>query len=332
MQRPLDVVAIGHAIVDVLASTPDDLPGRFGREKGTMTLIDSDEADRIYGAMGPATEVSGGSAANTAAGVAGLDGTAAFIGKVRDDELGEVFTHDIRAAGVEFATSPASAGPATGRCLVMVTADAERTMSTFLGAGDHIGVDDVDEDLVSRARIAYVEGYLCGLPSTEGVLAKAADAVHRSGGRFSLSLSDPFWVELHGKELAAVLDDVDVLFGNEAEVMGICGVDNLDVAVARLAKQCAIVAVTLGAAGSRIAFDGQVADVAAYPVGQVVDTTGAGDLYAAGFLWGLTHGVDPAACARLGGLAAAEVISHLGARSQASLTGLAQKAGLLPNS
>jgi sugar/nucleoside kinase (ribokinase family) len=281
--------------------------------------------------MGPATEVSGGSAANTAAGVAALGGTAAFIGKVRDDELGEVFTHDIRAAGVEFATSPASAGPATGRCLVMVTPDAERTMSTFLGAGDHVGVDDVDEDLVSRARIAYVEGYLCGLPSTEGVLAKAAAAVHRAGGRFALSLSDPFWVELHGKEMAAVLADVDILFGNEAEVMGICGVDDLDAAVGRLAEQCAVVAVTLGAAGSRVAFDGQVAEVAAYPVGHVVDTTGAGDLYAAGFLWGLTHGVEPAACARLGGLAAAEVIGHLGARSQVPLTDLARQAGLLAN-
>jgi sugar/nucleoside kinase (ribokinase family) len=331
MQRPLDVVAIGHAIVDVLASTSDDLPGRFGREKGTMTLVDSDEADRIYAAMGPATEVSGGSAANTAAGVAGLGGAAAFIGKVRDDELGEVFTHDIRAAGVEFATAPAAGGPATGRCLVMVTPDAERTMSTFLGAGDHVGVDDIDEDLVSRARIVYVEGYLCGLPSTEGVLAKAAAVVHGRGGRFALSLSDPFWVELHGKELAAVLDDVDILFGNEAEVLGICGADDLDVAIGRLAEQCAIVSVTLGAAGSRVAFDGQVADVAAYPVGRVVDTTGAGDLYAAGFLWGLTHGLDPAACARLGGLAAAEVISHLGARSQVPLTDLARQARLLPN-
>jgi sugar/nucleoside kinase (ribokinase family) len=330
MPRPLHVVTIGHAIVDVLAPTSDDFPARFGREKGTMTLIEDDEADRIYEAMAPATEVSGGSAANTAAGVAALGGTAAFIGKVRDDQLGDVFTHDIRAAGVEFATAPATTGPATGRCLVMVTPDAERTMSTFLGAGDHVGISDIDDELLARARIVYVEGYLCGLPSTEGMPAAAAAAVHRSGGRFSLSLSDPFWVELHGKEMDDLLDEVDILFGNEAEALGICGTDDLDEAVRRLAERCAIVSVTLGAAGSRIAFDGQVVDVAAFPVGDVRDTTGAGDLYAAGFLWGLAHGVEPMTCARLGGLAAAEVISHLGARPQVPLDVLARQAGLLP--
>jgi sugar/nucleoside kinase (ribokinase family) len=329
MPRPLDVVAIGHAIVDVLASAPDDLPARFGREKGTMTLIDDDEADRIYAAMGSATEVSGGSAANTAAGVAALGGTAAFIGKVRDDQLGEVFTHDIRAAGVEFITAAASSGPATGRCLVMVTPDAERTMSTFLGAGDHVGAGDIDEDLVARARIVYVEGYLCGLPSTEGMPAKAAAAVHRAGGRFSLSLSDPFWVELHGQEMDALLDDVDILFGNEAEALGICATDDLGAAVSRLAGRCAIVSVTLGAAGSLVAFDGQVVEVPASPVGQVVDTTGAGDLYAAGFLWGQSRRLDVVTCARLGGLAAAEVIGHLGARPQVPLDALARHAGLV---
>ncbi|HEY2301141.1 MAG TPA: adenosine kinase [Acidimicrobiales bacterium] len=331
MQRPLDVVAIGHAIVDVLAETSDDLPARFGREKGTMTLIDSAEADRIYQAMDSATEVSGGSAANTAAGVAALGGTAAFIGKVRDDPLGEVFTSDIRAAGVEFTTSPARGGPATGRCLVMVTPDAERTMSTFLGAGDHVGADDVDDEVIARAGIVYVEGYLCGLPSTEGMPARAAAAAHRAGGRFALSLSDPFWVELHGKELDALLDDVDILFGNRAEALGICGTDDLAAAVDRLAERCAIVNVTLGAAGSMVAYDGRVVEVPAHPVDDVIDTTGAGDLYAAGFLWGLSQGLEAAACARLGGLAAAEIVSHLGARPQAPLADMARRAGLLPD-
>jgi sugar/nucleoside kinase (ribokinase family) len=330
MVRPIDVVTVGHAIVDVLTSTPDDFPARFGRDKGTMTLVEADEADRLYAAMGPATEVSGGSAANTAAGVAAFGGTAAFVGKVRDDQLGEVFTHDIRAAGVEFATPPAVAGPATGRCLIMVTPDAERTMSTFLGAGDHVGVDDVDPSLLARARVAYIEGYLCGLPSTDGMPAAAASAVHRAGGRFALSLSDPLWVELHGEEMAGLLDQVDVLFGNEAEAIGVSRADDLDAAVGRLADRCEVVAVTRGPAGSVIASRGRVVAVPAQPVHQIVDTTGAGDLYAAGFLFGLTHGLDPVACGHLGSLAAAEIISHLGARPQASLADLARRGGLLP--
>jgi sugar/nucleoside kinase (ribokinase family) len=330
MASPLDVVAIGHAIVDVLTTTPDDFPARFGREKGTMALVEADEADRLYEAMGPATEVSGGSAANTAAGVAAFGGSAAFIGKVRDDQLGAVFTHDIKASGVQFTTPAAPTGPATGRCLIMVTPDAERTMSTFLGAGDHVGVDDADPALLGRARVVYIEGYLCGLPSTDGMPARAAAAAHAAGGRFSLSLSDPFWVDLHGAELAGLLDDVDVLFGNEAEAIGVSGADDLDSAVGWLAARCEVVAITRGADGSVVAFDRQLAVVPARPVRRVVDTTGAGDLYAAGFLYGLTHGLDPTACARLGGLAAAEVIGHLGARPQASLAELAGRAGILP--
>jgi sugar/nucleoside kinase (ribokinase family) len=330
MARPLDVVTIGHAIVDVLTSTPDDFPARFGREKGTMTLVEADEADRLYAAMGPAVEVSGGSAANTAAGVAAFGGTAAFVGKVRDDQLGAVFTHDIRSAGVEFATPPARIGPATGRCLIMVTPDAERTMSTFLGAGGHVGEADVDAGLLSRAQVVYIEGYLCGLPSTDGMPAAAAEVAHRAGGRFALSLSDPLWVDLHGDELAALLDHVDILFGNEAEANGVSGAADLDDAIGRLSARCEVVAVTRGPAGSVIAAGGEVVAVAAQPVPQVVDTTGAGDLYAAGFLYGLARGLAPARCARLGGLAASEVISHLGARPQSSLADLARGAGLLP--
>jgi sugar/nucleoside kinase (ribokinase family) len=329
MTPPPDVVTIGHAIVDVLASTPDDLPARLGRDKGTMTLVELDQAEELYAGMGPATEVSGGCAANTAVGVTSLGGSAAFIGKVRNDQFGEVFTHDIRTAGVQFGTLPAGDGPATGRCLIMVTPDAERTMSTYLGAGDYVFPDDLDPDLLGRARLVYVEGYMCGLASTDDTLVKAAVLTHAGGGQFALSLSDPYWVELHGKELASLLDDVDIVFGNEAEAIGVTGANSLDEAVAALAGRCPVVAVTLGPAGSVVATDGELVRVAAYPPTAVIDTTGAGDLYAAGFLYGLVRGIDPEGCARLGGLAAAEVISHLGARPQVPLVDLAKKAGLL---
>jgi sugar/nucleoside kinase (ribokinase family) len=324
-----EVVTIGHAIVDVLASTPDHLPGRFGRDKGTMTLVELEQAEEIYGAMGPAAEVSGGCAANTAAGVTSLGGSAAFIGKVRNDQLGDVFTHDIRAAGVHFVTPAATDGPATGRCLIMITPDAERTMSTYLGAGDYVYPSDLDGDLLGQAQLVYVEGYMCGLASTDETLVEAARLTHAGGGRFALSLSDPFWVELHGQALAALLDKVDIVFGNEAEALGITGTQNLDEAVAALAARSPIVAVTLGAAGSIVATEGKVVKVAAYPPDAVIDTTGAGDLYASGFLYGLTRGMDPEQCARLGGLAAAEVISHVGARPQVPLVDEAKSAGLL---
>jgi sugar/nucleoside kinase (ribokinase family) len=329
MSESPDVVTIGHAIVDVLASTPEDLPGRLGRDKGTMTLVELEEAERLYEAMGPATEVSGGCAANTAAGITSLGGSAAFIGKVRDDQLGEVFTHDIRAAGVQFVTPAAGDGPATGRCLIMITPDAERTMSTYLGAGDYVYPHDLEADLLTQAQVVYVEGYLCGLPSTDETLLKAADLTHAGGGQFALSLSDPFWVELHGKELAGLLDRVDIVFGNEAEALGLTGAQDLNEAIAALSERCSLVAVTLGAAGSVVAAGDAVVKVPAYPPAAVVDTTGAGDLYAAGFLFGLTRQVDPEGCARLGGLAAAEVISHVGARPQVGLARLAAEAGLL---
>ena len=323
------MVAIGHAIVDVLVSAPDALPAQQGMEKGTMTLIDEDRAESIYAAMGSGTEVSGGSAANTAAGVACFGGGAAFVGKVKADQLGEVFTHDIRAAGVEFTTPAATDGPATGRCLIMVTPDAERTMATHLGAGDHVLREDIDEGQLARAGIVYVEGYLCGLPTTDPTIAKAARTIREAGGRFALSLSDPFWVDLHRDALVALLEHVDILFGNEAEATGLTGAGNLEAAVVELNRRCPIVAVTRGSAGSVVATGSQPVAVPAYPPHAVVDTTGAGDLYAAGFLYGLTHGQDAETCARLGGLAAAEVIGHLGARPQVSLAKLANEVGLL---
>jgi len=326
MERPFDVVTLGHAIVDVLAPSPDELPTTYGMEKGTMTLIDEDRAKELYGVLGPAVESSGGSAANTAAGIAALGGSAAFMGKVRDDQLGKVFTHDIRAAGVAFDVPPADSGPSTGLCMVMVHSDAQRTMATYLGAGGYLHPEDVDANMCIEAKIVYVEGYLCGLHETEWTVSKAAAACHLQGGQFALSLSDPYWVDLKAASLGALLDDVDILFGNEEEVTSMTGAD-LDHALAELAHRCEIVVVTRGAEGSLVTKGGQVIEVPAHPVETLVDTTGAGDLYAAGFLFGLTRDYDLGECGRLGSLAAAEVISHLGARPQASLRQLAADAG-----
>ncbi len=328
MDRPFDVITIGHAIVDVLAHSSDELPARFGMEKGTMTLVEEDQAKELYSALGPSVESSGGSAANTAAGIAALGGSLAFMGKVRDDDLGEVFTHDIRLAGVAFDVPPATSGPATGLCLVMVSPDAQRTMATSLGAGGYLHPDDIDANLLIEAKIVYVEGYMCGLRETEWTVSKAAAACHLKGGRFALSLSDPFWVELKAASLGALLNDVDILFGNEEEVTAMTGAE-LDRAMAELAHRCEIVVVTRGPLGSLVVANNTVIEVPARPVEAVVDTTGAGDLYAAGFLYGLTQDYEPADCAELGGLAAAEVIGHLGARPQASLSKLAAEAGLL---
>lgn len=328
MDRPFDVITIGHAIVDVLVPCSDDLPAAYGMEKGTMTLVDEDRAKELYAALGPAVESSGGSAANTAVGIAALGGSVAFIGKVRDDQVGEVFTHDIRASGVAFEVPPATSGPASGLCLVMVAPDAERTMATYLGAGGYLYPEDLDVDLMSEAQIVYIEGYMCGLEETELTVSQAAGASHLRGGKFALSLSDPYWVELKAAALGALLDDVDILFGNEDEVVTMTG-EPLEKAMAELSRRCELVVVTRGPRGSLVVTDGSVTDVAAHPAEVIVDTTGAGDMFAAGFLYGLTRGYDPVDCAHLGSLVAAEVIGHLGARPQTSLSRLAAGAGML---
>ncbi len=328
MDRPFDIITIGHAIVDVLAPSSDELPGAHGMEKGTMTLIDEARATELYDVLGPAIESSGGSAANTAAGIAALGGSVAFMGKVRDDKLGEVFTHDIRASGVAFDVPAATTGPGTGLCLIMVSPDAQRTMATYLGAGAFLYPDDIDANLCIDAKIVYVEGYMCGMHETEWSVSKAAAACHLKGGRFALSLSDPYWVDLKAAALGALLNDVDILFGNEEEVTAMTGAD-LDLALAELAHRCELVVVTRGAKGSLVVANNSVIEVPAHPVETVVDTTGAGDLFAAGFLYGLIRDYEPADCADLGSLAAAEVIGHLGARPQTSLSKLAAEAGLL---
>ena len=331
--EPLDVVALGSALVDVLSHTEEEALSRSGLTKGTMALVDLARAAELYAAMGPGTEVSGGSAANTVAGVTALGGTAGFIGTVADDELGEVFVHDLTASGVTLATSARPRGgegedSATGRCLVLVTPDGERTMATHLGVASTLGPDDVEEALVARAQVVYVEGYLWDLGPAKAAIRRAVEVAHGHEALVALSLSDPFCVERHRREFLSLLHgEVDVLFANEDEVRLLFDAD-FDGAVSACAETGLLCAVTRGPAGSVVVGPGGVTTVEAEPVERVVDTTGAGDLYAAGFLYGLTHGEHPERAARLGGLCAAEVISHLGARPQADLRALAEAAGL----
>ena len=324
----LDVVTVGSAIVDVLAHCGDDLVAAHGLVKGTMVLVDHDRSAALYETMPAGIEVSGGSAANTAAGVASLGGAVAFIGKVRDDALGQIFIHDLRSTGVIYRTPPGTSGPPTARCLVLVTPDAERTMGTYLGTAGEMSAADVDPALVASARITYVEGYLVGLPSAEGALEAAVKAAHAAGRKVALTLSDPAWVALQHDAFKALLPDVDILLGNETEALELTGESSLERAAAVLADNVEVVALTRGAAGA-IASDGQeTVSVDAEPVAEVEDTTGAGDLFAAGFLLGLARQRPLQDCLRLGALAAAEVISHIGARPQTSLAALAAAKGL----
>jgi sugar/nucleoside kinase (ribokinase family) len=335
MGSRVEVVAVGHAIVDVLAPSPDELVDRFGLVKGTMTLVDDTRAEEIYGALGPATEVSGGSAANTAACLASFGASVEFVGKVRADTLGEVFTHDLRASGVSFDVEPSPEGPGTGRALVLVTPDAEKTMCTNLGIGAYLSAEDVDPEVIAASSVLYLEGYLCGKPESRSAVEAAVSAARSNATLVAFSASDPSWVDAYTEELRALLDDVDILFANEEEAYRLSGAEDLDGVVAILSQRCPVVAVTLGAKGSlvaeRSAGEGQakVITVAAAPVDDVVDTTGAGDSFAAGFLYGVVNGLGSERSAGLGALAAAEVVSHLGARPIASLSERARSAGLL---
>jgi sugar/nucleoside kinase (ribokinase family) len=316
----LDVVGIGNAMVDVLARADDAFLATHGLAKGAMTLVDAAQSDALYDAMGPGVEISGGSAGNTMAGLAALGGKGAFIGKVRDDQLGGVFGHDIRAAGVRFDTPPAADGAPTARCLVIVTPDAQRTMCTYLGACVELGPDDVEEALIAAAEITYLEGYLWDPPRAKQAFRKALDIAHANGRRVALTLSDPFCVDRHRaefRELAA--EHIDILFANEAEIISLYEVDDFDAALRRVRQDCAVAALTRSERGSVIVAGEEVHVIDAHPVAEVVDATGAGDLYAAGVLYGLTHGWDLASAGRLGGLAAAEVIGHIGARAEADL-------------
>ena len=333
---PLDVVCIGNALVDVLAHTADDLLGALGLVKGSMELVDLDRSSHIYGAMRNTIEVSGGSAANTAAGIATLGGRVGFVGNVAHDELGEVFVHDISVLGVELAKSmthdaggSGHDGLATGRCLVLVTPDGERTMSTYLGAATVLAPDGLDVDLVARAEIVYVEGYLWDSEPAKKSVRRAIEVAHATNGLVALSASDPFCVERHRRDFLSMLhEDVDLLFCNADEAKLLFGSPDTGHAVESLEQTGLLAAMTRGAEGSVVVRAEGPVEIPAEPVEKVVDTTGAGDLYAAGFLYGLTHGLDPRACGILAGKCAAEVISHLGARPQVDLTSFLEDARL----
>jgi len=319
----LDVVAIGNALVDVLSHADDERVAKLGLVKGTMSLIDETRARELYEATGPGVEISGGSAANTIVGVASFGGQAQYVGKVRNDQLGEVFGHDLRSTGVRYDTPMAGAGPATGRCLILVTPDAQRTMGTFLGASSGLGPDDIDGSLIARARIVYLEGYLFDPPAAQEAFRKAAALAHAAGRKVALTLSDPFCVDRHR---AAFLDlverHVDILFANEAEICALYQIASFEAAREKARGHCEIAALTRSAKGSVLLGNGTMHVIEARPVKNVVDTTGAGDLYAAGVLYGLCRGLDLPACGRLGAFAAAEVISHVGARPMVPLVSL----------
>ncbi len=325
-----DVLGIGNAIVDVLAKTEDDFLVRQNMRKGGMQLIDEKRADAIYDAMGPAVEISGGSAANTTVGVASFGARAAFVGKVRDDQLGRVFAHDIRAAGVTFETPPASGGPSTARSYILVTPDGERTMNTFLGAAQDLHPNDIDPDTIAATEIIYLEGYLWDPPRAKEAFLKAATIAHGVGRLVALTLSDAFCVDRYRAEFLGLIRDhtVDIVFANEHELHSLYETSDFDTAVNALRADARLAVVTRSEKGCLVVTREQTDAVRATPIERIVDATGAGDLFAAGFLVGLSRGADHRAAAQLGALAAAEVIQHIGARPQASLQALAEQNGL----
>ncbi len=325
----IDVVGIGNAIVDVLAQADDAFIAAEKVTKGTMTLIDEARAQALYGRMGPGIEASGGSAANTIAGIASLGGKSAYVGKVAEDVLGKVFAHDLRAAGVQYNTPPLKGGPATARCLILVTPDAQRTMNTFLGASVEFQPGDVDRELVSAAQVTYLEGYLFDRPLAKEAFRQAAGIAHGAGRKVSLTLSDPFCVDRHRADFRDLIrGHIDILFANEAEICSLYETKDFDKAAAAVRSEAEIAVLTRSEKGAVVVTAKDRIAVPAAPVAKVVDTTGAGDLFASGFLYGLTRGKDFAHCAKLGALCAAEIISHFGARPETKLSELAAKAGL----
>ncbi len=327
-QASLDVVGIGNAIVDVIARADEAFLERQGLVKGTMALIDAERADALYRIMGPGIEASGGSAGNTMAAIASLGGKGAYIGKVRDDLLGEVYRHDMTAQGVRFDTPAAAGGPATARCLILVTPDGQRTLNTYLGACVGLGPDDIDPALIAAAQVTYLEGYLFDPPQAQEAFRKAAAAAHAAGRLVALSLSDPFCVDRHRAAFRDLVDGhIDILFANEIEICSLYETKEFAAAAAAVRGHVAIAALTRSAQGSVILGDGAEHHVAAAPVARVVDTTGAGDLYAGGFLHGLTRGLPLPICGRIGSLCAAEIISHVGARPECDLSELVAERG-----
>ena len=329
--KSFQIVGIGNAMVDVLSRAEEAFLTEAGIEKGVMQLIDMDRAVDLYGRIGPAKEISGGSAANTIAGIAHLGGRTAYVGKVKDDQLGAIFAHDLRAIGASYETTlaPKDSDAETGRCIVVVTPDGERSMSTYLGWSEHLGPDDIDPDLMADAEWIYLEGYRFDGPASHAAFAKAINACKGAGGRVSVTLSDPFCVERHRDAFRVMIrEDVDLLFCNRAELMSMYQTGDFDSALAAAANDVAIVACTDSENGAHILSGGQRWHAPAIPT-DIVDATGAGDLFAGAFLWGLAEGRDLETCGRMGCVAASEVISHIGARPEADLKALFKSHGLI---
>jgi sugar/nucleoside kinase (ribokinase family) len=320
-----DVLAIGNAIVDVIADASDEFVAGEGAPKGSMRLIDEAEATRLYDAMGPAREASGGSAANTVAGLAALGLRTGFIGQLGQDQLGEIFAHDIRSLGVQFDTPPRGDVGATARCLILVTPDAQRTMNTFLGAAQMLDSRAVDPARVASAKTLYLEGYLWDPEAARAAMHAAMDAAREAGTKVAFTLSDSFVVSRHREDLLKLLDDgrIDILFGNEAEILMLAGCDELEAGIEAIRSKVETLVVTRGDQGALALSGGERAEVAAEPIERLVDTTGAGDLFAAGFLAGEARGLGLERSLKLGAIAAAEVIQHYGARPEADLKALA---------
>ena len=329
--KTYDIVGIGNAMVDVLARCEDAFLGEAGVEKGIMQLIDMDRAVDLYGRVGPAREVSGGSAANSIAVVAALGGRTAYVGKVKDDQLGAIFAHDLRAQGAvyETALAPRSEEAETGRCIVLVTPDGERSMNTYLGVTEHLAPDDIDEEMMAAASMIYLEGYRFDGPESHAAFAKAIAATKAGGGKVSVTLSDPFCVERHRDAFRRMIrDDVDLLFANRDELLSMYQTDDFEAALATAGGEIEMVACTDGAAGAHVLSGGSRWHVPAFPV-DIVDATGAGDAFAGAFLWGWSEGCPLDVAGRMGCLAATEVISHIGARPEADMRALFKAEGLL---
>jgi sugar/nucleoside kinase (ribokinase family) len=324
-----DLVGIGNALLDVVAQSNDGFLETHGLAKGSMTLIDDRRADALYDEMPAGIESSGGSAANSMAGFASLGGKGAFIGKVRDDQFGRVFRHDMRAIGCDFDTPAAEEGPGTGRCLVLVTPDAQRTMCTYLGAACRLTAADLDKSRIQNARVVYMEGYLFDEPAAQEAFAAAADMAHAAGRKVAITLSDGFCVDRHRAAFRNLVEEhTDILFANEAEIRSLYEVSKFDDALQQMRGHCEIACLTRSEKGAVVLHGEEVHIVDAEPVGRVVDTTGAGDQFAAGFLYGYARGRDLFTCGRIGAIAAAEIISHFGARPEHDLKALvAEKLG-----
>ena len=321
-----DLVGIGNAMVDVLATVDDAFLKEQTLDKGAMTLVDIDRASEIYAKMPPAQEVSGGSCGNTMAGFASLGGKGVFIGKVRDDQLGDVFRRDMQSIGVDFFTPATTEGPQTGSCLVLITPDAQRTMCTNLGAASNLTPKDIDKDIIQAAKVVYMEGYLFDPPDAQDAFVEAADLAHDAGQKVSITLSDPFCVDRHRHAFQMlVADHTDILFGNEEEIKSLYQVDDFDAALQQVRGHCEIACLTRSSKGSVILSGDEVHIIDPLPLDPVVDTTGAGDQFAAGFLYGYTQGMDLRKCGEIATLTATEVISHVGARPEVNLKNLVER-------